>query len=286
MSVVRAGDRVLQIGPGPVAGALCDRTRRPVASVHATLGDVEAVRAPLGPHRRAAGVVDAVVGDLVEGRPDIGPADVILVTAAVTGLSPRWVDQLAPDGVIIAPLALGGLHPWVIVGRDVRDGLLYGCVLAVDPPGAGPRPAADTRLYEARQGLAEPDPAAPPRRAQPLPPCCTPERYVDLWAWLAGQDDRITAASVRSLGWGPGCALTVGDSTVHVRPDGLWLTDTEPVTLTLAQCVAQYVQAWASRRRPGADEMTCRIGQPPEAPADAPFVATGWTAGRPVTLPR
>ncbi|MFF2751095.1 protein-L-isoaspartate O-methyltransferase [Kitasatospora sp. NPDC058048] len=283
-AVVRPGDRVLQIGPGTSAIGLAERTRRPVTSVHRTPADADAVRAPLGPR-----AVDAQVGDLFEGRPDAAPYDLIVVTAGVRGLSPRWLDQLAPGGAVVAPVALGGLHPWLLIGPHAGDGLLYGRVLAVDPPDAGP-PPADGRLYETWPAATDDEPpvteTAPPRWLRPLPPRFRPERYGDLWAWLAGQDDRITAATVTGTAYVPGCALVVGTSAVHVRPTGLWVTDTEAVTLTVAEIVAEHVQRWLIQDQPAITEMTCRVDRPPTARADDLLVAAGWTTSRPVDLPR
>ncbi|MFD8705907.1 protein-L-isoaspartate O-methyltransferase [Kitasatospora sp. NPDC059648] len=287
-AVVRPGDRVLQIGPGTAAVQLAQRARR-VVSVHSTLADVEAVRASLGPRGRSADAVDAQVGDLFEGRPDAAPYDLVVVTAGVRGISPRWLDQLAPGGVVVAPIALGGLHPWVLVGPHARDGLLYGRVLAVDPSDAGP-PPADGQLYVTRPAPAEP--AEPPAATTaplwlgPLSPRFKPERYVDLWAWLAGQDDRFTVAGLDIAGPEPGCALVVGTSAVYVRPDGIWMSDAEPVTITLTDIVSDYVRRWLIQRQPEADEMTCRVDRPPTAGPDELFVAAGWTTARPVNLPR
>ncbi|MFF1793663.1 protein-L-isoaspartate O-methyltransferase [Kitasatospora sp. NPDC058263] len=289
--IIRAGDRVLQIGPGPAAVELAAWTGQPVTSVHETLADVQQVLAPLGPAGRNARTVDARVGDLFEGRPDAGPYDVIVVTAGIAGLSPRWLDQLAARGVIVAPVALGGLHPWVVAGRDVRDGLMYGCVLAVDPPGVGPQPAAGplyagVRTHRARHGEPLPQPEFAPQWAGVVPPQLTPEQYADLWLWLATKDDRTTAAEAEGTGWGPGCVLVSGSSAVHVRPQGLWVSGTDEVTKALAQVTGELVHTWGARRRPQHTEMTCRLSTSPEAGSAALVVPAGWAQGRPVTLPR
>ncbi|MER6365824.1 hypothetical protein [Kitasatospora sp. NPDC001527] len=285
---IRPGDHVLHVGPGTAALQLAEWTGHPVTSVHATLADVEEVRAALGPAGRTAGTVDAVVGELFDGRPDRGPYDVLLVTAAVPGLSPRWLDQLAPGGVIVAPLTLGGLHPWVVCGHDKYDGLLYGSVLAADLPDAGPRPAPGV-LFATKAGPAAeplPCPRWAPQWAGVTPPRITPQGYVDLWAWLAARDDRITAARAEGTDWGPGCALVVGNSAVHVRPDGLWLSDTNPATLALAQVVGEDVQAWGFQRRPPATGLTCRLSRQPDAAPDDLVAAAGWSTSRPVTVTR
>ncbi|MEU7095913.1 hypothetical protein [Kitasatospora aureofaciens] len=288
---VHPGDRVLTVGPGTAPLQLAGWTGQPVTSVHTTLADVEVIRAALGPHGRAAGTVDATVGELFDGRPDAGLFDVVLVTAAVPGLSPRWLDQLAPGGVIVAPVALGGLHLWTACGHDhvKADGLLYGSVLAAGLPAVGPPSAPGERFAVTQSGPPVERLSCPtwaPQWAGVTPPRLTPEGYVDLWAWLATRDDRITAARTDGTEWGPGCALVVGHSAVHVRPDGLWLSDTQPATLALAQVVAEDVQEWGRQHRPAATELTCRLGRRPDAGPDELVTAAGWTTHRPVQVSR
>ncbi len=299
-AIIQEDDRVLQIGPGTSAARLVERSRRTVLSLQDSRAGVEDVRAALGPAGRNAGIVDAVPGDLFDGRPDAGPFDVVVVTAAVRGLSPHWLDQLAPGGVVVAPVALGGLHPWVMVGRDGHDGLTYGQMLAVEPPEDGPAPAGG-RLYDgvrvspSAAGRTLPAPRFDVRWAGVVPPRLTAEQYADLWLGLAAVDERVTAAAVdeqvtagraSGRGWGTGCVLVCGESAVHVRPDGLWVSGDEAVTHTLAQLAAEYIQEWARQRRPRLTELTCRIAPTPDAGADALAVAAAWTTARPVALGR
>ncbi|WP_327072055.1 hypothetical protein [Kitasatospora sp. NBC_01302] len=299
---MRAGDWALHLGPGPGAANLVELTGQSVVSVQRSLSAVEDIRAALGPAGRNAGLVDAEAGDLFEGRPQAGPYDVIVVNAAVGGLSPRWWDQLSPSGVILAPMALGGLHPWVLAGRDPRDQQAYGRIVAVDLPEEAPTPAdgplyAGVRPSPAAAGTVLPMPHFAPRWAGVVPPRLTAEQYADLWLWLAAKDERITAARVdesntlaQSLGhsWGTGCALIVGDRAVHVRTDGLWVSGDpdDPVTRTLAQATAENIQEWARQRRPKATGLTCRLAQSPQAGPDTLFVTAAWSGTRPIILPR
>jgi hypothetical protein len=55
--------------------------------------------------------VTVVHADGYIGQPFGGPYDRIIVTCGVAGLSPHWLDQLAPSGLILAPVAHGGVHP-------------------------------------------------------------------------------------------------------------------------------------------------------------------------------
>lgn len=299
--IVRRGDWVLQIGAcSPAPARLVELSGQTVVSLQQTRAAVEDVRAALGPAGRRAGLVDVEVGNLYDGRPETGPFDVIVVNSALGGLSPRWWDQLAPDGVIVAPIAVGGLHPWLVAGRDPRDGRAYGRVLGVDLPENAPAPApsplyAGVRLSPAAMGRLLPMPRFDTRWAAVVPPRLTAEQYADLWLILATRDERITAARVAEAGtaaqaagssWRTGCALVAGDRAVHVREDGLWTSDTDPVTHTLAQVLADHVQEWAHQRRPQATALTCRIAQAPDAGPDALHVAAAWSLTRPVLLPR
>jgi protein-L-isoaspartate(D-aspartate) O-methyltransferase len=54
-----------------------------------------------------------------------GPYDRIMVTAATPDLEPAWIEQLAPGGLILAPLALGPGLAYVVRGT-VRDGIFDG----------------------------------------------------------------------------------------------------------------------------------------------------------------
>lgn len=59
------------------------------------------------------------------GLPDAGPFDRIMVTAATLDLEPAWLGQLAPGGVVLAPLALAPGLAFVVCGT-VRNGVFHG----------------------------------------------------------------------------------------------------------------------------------------------------------------
>jgi protein-L-isoaspartate O-methyltransferase len=59
------------------------------------------------------------------GLPDAAPFDRILVTAATPDLEPAWLEQLAPGGVLLAPLVLAPGLAFVIRG-SVADGVFDG----------------------------------------------------------------------------------------------------------------------------------------------------------------
>ncbi|MFE3506222.1 hypothetical protein [Kitasatospora sp. NPDC059160] len=284
--LVRRGDRALAIGPGRLAVALAERTDQQVASVHETHACVEAVRAALGPRGRTGGVVDAQVGDLTAGRPETGPYDVIVVTAGITALSPRWFTQLSARGVIVAPVALGGLHPWLVVGADRYDRTWYGQVLGVDP---GIRPLSADGALGRRPEPAVPagadDPRAAAQWASLMPSRLSATELTSMWLWLATREARTTGATVPGTGWGPVPTVVAESGAVHVTPRGLWLTDTGPATMALAQDVAGHIQRW-TLRCPAPTDLTCRLDLPAATRSGALLTPADWTADRVVTLPR
>ncbi|NYI07803.1 hypothetical protein [Allostreptomyces psammosilenae] len=67
------------------------------------------------PALRAAGVSDVAVPPghgPYQGAPQHDPFDAVNVTSDVAGVSPHWLDQLAPRGRLIAPIAHGGARRW------------------------------------------------------------------------------------------------------------------------------------------------------------------------------
>ncbi|WP_158845707.1 hypothetical protein [Streptomyces sp. NRRL WC-3742] len=260
-------------------------TGQTVVSLQRTAADVEAVRAALGPAGRNAGLVDVEAGDLYDGRPEAGPYDVIVVTTAVTGLSLRWLDQLRAGGVIVAPVTLGGLHPWIVAGRDPRDGRLCGRVIGCDLPAA--LPTAGGILYNQPPALPGARPAPELRQTSALPHRMTPDQYPALWMFAAATDDTITGVVPDGMPtWGPTCALTTGDSAAYLRPDGIWPTDTNPATETLAHCLADLALEWGGRLRPDVTDWTCRLDQIPGEDPAVLVIPTGWSMARPAILPR
>ncbi|WP_329460333.1 methyltransferase domain-containing protein [Streptomyces sp. NBC_01497] len=104
---VRDGHRVLEIGAGTGYNA---------ALLAHRLGDDLVTTVDLDPeitesarvHLRAAGRRPAVfTGDGARGVPERAPFDRIIATCALPSVPRAWVEQSAPDGRIVAPLATG-----------------------------------------------------------------------------------------------------------------------------------------------------------------------------------
>jgi protein-L-isoaspartate(D-aspartate) O-methyltransferase len=102
------GDHVLEIGAGSgYNAALLAHLLTPkgqVTSIDLDPDVASAARANL----TRAGMEGVVIraGDGWIGAPDHGPFDRIEVTVSVRDLAPAWTAQLAPAGVLVAPLAL------------------------------------------------------------------------------------------------------------------------------------------------------------------------------------
>ncbi|MGH3906114.1 MAG: hypothetical protein ACRDTE_18315 [Pseudonocardiaceae bacterium] len=134
----------------------------------------------------------------------------------MSGLSPRWIDQLAPDGVILAPVAHGGVHPIVTVTS--YQGIVSGnAELWADfMPAAGPLRPAELDGHDPADYI----PAAPLTRIPGASPAQTTAAYRDLWFFLATQDHRITRAYTDDDSVDPSngaCALHAPQGTVWCR---------------------------------------------------------------------
>ncbi len=123
------GMRVLEIGTGTGynAALLAELVgdQRLVVSVDITQDVVAQTMRLL----TAAGYGDVVLicRDGFEGAAEHGPFDRIVATVACPDLSPRWAEQLAPDGAMLIPLEHAGCHPLIKVENS--GGVLHGRVV-------------------------------------------------------------------------------------------------------------------------------------------------------------
>lgn len=105
---VRDGHRVLEIGTGSGwnAGLLCHR----LGAGQVVTVDIDAViAAEAQAHLQQLGHQPTVVAtDGTVGYPHGAPYDRILCTASAGPVPAAWIDQLTDDGLIVAPLTLGG----------------------------------------------------------------------------------------------------------------------------------------------------------------------------------
>lgn len=95
--------RVLEIGTGcGYAAAVYAQLFGEVYSIERVRALHERARANLRPLRLAT--VRLVYGDGADGLPGDAPYDAIIAAAAGARIPPAWPGQLAPEGVVVAPL--------------------------------------------------------------------------------------------------------------------------------------------------------------------------------------
>jgi protein-L-isoaspartate(D-aspartate) O-methyltransferase len=122
----QSGDRVLEIGAGTgYNAALLAHVVGP-----SQLWSIDVDRQVLADawdhlHAFAGPPVELRHADGRYGYADAAPFDRIMVTAATLDLEPAWLEQLAPDGLLLAPLALAPGLAFIVCG-GVRDGLFEG----------------------------------------------------------------------------------------------------------------------------------------------------------------
>lgn len=266
---LQPGMRVLEIGAGTGynAALIATLTGAPVVTVDA--GANTAQGAAGSTHR--LGLDQQVTvhhGDGYLGEPSGAPYDRIIVTCGVAGLSPRWLDQLAPGGLILAPIAHGGIHPVLAASHD-RTVRAKAVLWADFMPAAGPlRPPT----------LVGHDPAdyvppAPVTRIPAASPARITATYHDLWFFLAIQDSRITRAyrddDTIDISKGA-CALhDPALGTAWVQTDGSIAATGEPA---VADELHALIRAWEATDQPALTQFISTFGQTgtPDAPLWTP----------------
>lgn len=118
------GESVLEIGTGSgYNAALLGKIVGPDGHVSTVDIDDDLVARADG-HLRSAGVtnVKAIAADGWFGFESDAPYDRIEVTVGVWDISPEWVDQLAPEGILVVPLWLrAGIQASIAFRRDGSD---------------------------------------------------------------------------------------------------------------------------------------------------------------------
>jgi len=255
---LRPGHRVLEVGAGTGynAALIATITGAPVVSVDV---QPDVVREAVDALDRA-GVANVTVleGDGYLGAPGLGPFDRIIATVGVGGVPPHWLDQLAPSGLILAPIEHGGLQPCIAVtptgppdptpaGLAGQGALRSGFMQAAGPlnPDAGrPQPLV----------FAQPPVAVP---VPPLPQ----QLYYELWFGLAARDPRVERRMVEGLtvglefGFGAQCVVTDSvEGSVVVALDGLY-----PVGASdrLVAHVRALVEEWHAAGAPPVSAWRC-----------------------------
>ena len=267
---LRPGVRVLEIGAGTgYNAALMAALGAEVTSLDVQPDVVDRARAALA--RAGATGVRVVLGDGYPGHPADAPYDRVIVTVGVTGLSPAWLAQLAPDGYVLAPVAHVGMHPVLRVAR-AEPGTGYGVCGAGFMAARGPLGAAHPWLH----------PAPPPGRTLPAPTVHRPARwarplgprgYLDLAVAAGAWHPRVTPAGMAGV---PDADWSVLDATglggAALRPDGA-VAATGPEAAACADVAGALVDRWERAGCPG-------------VPAWRVALASAGMAGQPILVPR
>ena len=106
---LRPGSRVLEIGSGGYNAALIAELVGPTGAVTSIDIDTDVVtNARTALLRTGYPRVEVAVADAEGGYPDNGPYDAIIVTVETSDIPPAWTHQLAPDGLLVAPVRMRG----------------------------------------------------------------------------------------------------------------------------------------------------------------------------------
>lgn len=216
---LRPGMHVLEIGAGTgynaaLINAITGTTVVTVEAGRRTAADAFATIDNLG----LAGQVRVIEGDGYLGCADDEPYDRIVVTCGIAGIPPGWLDQLAVDGRIVAPVAHAGVHPIMAIERYGLGDITARVLMWGDfMPAAGPlRPA---ELFP--HNPADDIPTTGARTILDVGPPVTLDEYHDLWCFLGAHDPRISRAypdlDLFDLGMGT-CALVdpvFGTAWIH-----------------------------------------------------------------------
>ncbi|MCB5908457.1 protein-L-isoaspartate O-methyltransferase family protein [Streptomyces pinistramenti] len=274
---LRPGLKVLEIGAGTGwnAALIAHITGANVHTVEASPLVAAEAREALA--RADSRHVAVHTGDGYLGHPEGGPYDLILVTCGIAGISPAWLDQLAPDGAILAPVAHGGLHPLLRVTRTDADSLVGQLVANADFMNATGPLYAGAATSPATRGQRLPAPAASCARLHPTPGDLDARgSYVDLWMHLAARDARTTCAGAEGTTDYTGCALVDDDIAVFVQPGGLHPAP-GPKAQDLADQVAQYVTDWDHEGRPALTAWSCTLA--PAGTTEHPLLSpANWSS--------
>ena len=124
------GHRVLEIGTGSgYQAAILGELAREVYSIEI----VSPLAARASSTLKSLGYTNVQVrdGDGYAGWPEHAPFDRILITAAVQTIPQPLLDQLAPGGLLVAPVGSQGQTQWITVAEKTAQGIVERRTIAV-----------------------------------------------------------------------------------------------------------------------------------------------------------
>ena len=127
---VSPGDRVLEIGTGSgYQAAILGELSREVYSIEI----VSTLAARASATLKSLGYAHVHVrdGDGYAGWPEHAPFNRILITAAVQTIPRPLIDQLAPGGLLVAPVGSQGQTQWITVAEKTAQGVVERRTIAV-----------------------------------------------------------------------------------------------------------------------------------------------------------
>jgi protein-L-isoaspartate(D-aspartate) O-methyltransferase len=267
---MRPGHRVLEIGAGTGYNAAL------LASLGAEVISVDvqedvAVRARSALAHAHFDAVRVEHGDGYAGFPGVR-FDRVMVTVGVAGLSPRWLESLTPDGVVVAPVEHAGTHPVLrVTGGSATVVTPSGFMTAAGPLTAAhpfPAPVMPRALGEFTEYEG-------PRFDPPLEPLA----YRDLW-YAAGVWHRratLTAVARREQN----CLILLDQARTGgaiILPDGSVLAGGAEAGTYAAEATV-VLDRWLADGRPPMGAW--RIGFEPAGDPSAPIlVPNSWELTR------
>jgi protein-L-isoaspartate(D-aspartate) O-methyltransferase len=263
------GMNVLEIGAGTgYNAALLSVLTAPQGTVTSVDTQPEVVAGALATLRRLnldRPGVSVRLADGWAGYPAKMPYDRVIATVGVAGVSPRWLDQLAPDGLMVVPIRHGGAHPVLAVhrapdGEPVGRGVVWTDFIR-----------AEGKLADAPWPLSWPDPRAltSEGRHAGIIPELDDDGYHDLWFSLACLDPRVIRAFYDPA---VGCGLAdpqlgllrLGRDAVHRIGDP-----------RLVDELRRLLDRWEDLGRPGPADWSCQL-----AAAGSVLVPSQWRCVR------
>jgi protein-L-isoaspartate(D-aspartate) O-methyltransferase len=272
------GMRVLEIGAGTgYHAALMAAIGAEVTSVDVQPDVVGRARDALA--TAAATSVAVRLGDGYRGELSGAPYDRVVVTVGVAGVSPHWLDQLAPDGFVLSPVGHAGNHP-VLRVRRLPGGPVW--AEAICPAGFMPAAGPLSASYPWAHPSSGPSPLPPPRISHPgrwRPPLDL-YRYHDLWFAAGAWDRRVAGAAVPGAGDSGGCTLLdpARRSGAAILTDGGVLGCGDHAEFLGRDAVA-LVDRWLSHGRPEVADWraSLALAGDPDHPI---WVPRDWSIGR------